>query len=276
MKSQSPTADEFAEHYGVTLSEAREYLAKMADFDLEEQGYLAEIFAGVKGAAVELGAGQGEFTAELLERYIKPGQKLYAVERLETAAAKLREAIADPRLEVLNSDSTTLPLPDGAAGLVVSRAALHDFVSTDGEVAAALGDCIRVLAPGGIFLVYDKVTDGFGQVERESAEGRMERINVQLAALEGKKCWGLHQAADYVSLLEKMRLEVIEYRMLGRPDMPGYVGHISRNLEQARPRYVARWGEGVNEILDSFAREIEGIPNRALPLAMVWGRKYAT
>jgi SAM-dependent methyltransferase len=273
MKSEAPTAGEFAEHYGVSLTEASDYLAKVADFDKEEQDCLSEIFAVAEGPVIELGAGQGEFTAELLERYIKPGQKLYAVERLETAAAKLREAIADPRLEVLNSDSTSLPLPDGTAGLVVSRAALHDFVSDDGDAVKALRGCVRALAPGGTFLVYDKVTDGFGKVERESAEGRMERINVQLASLEGKRCWGLHGMTDYVSLLTELGLRGIQHKMLARPDMPGYVGHIRRNLEQARPRYIARWGDGVNEILDSFAREIEGIPNRALPLAMVWGRK---
>ncbi len=109
------------------------------------------------------------------------------MERLEAAAKNLAASIADPRLEVLNSDSASLPLPDGSVGLVVSRAALHDFVSDDGDVTKALRDCVRVLAPGSVFLIYDKVADGFGEVERESAEGRMEKINVELAALEGRR-----------------------------------------------------------------------------------------
>jgi len=174
---------------------------------------------------------------------------------------------------VLVSDSRRVPLPDGAAALVISRVALHDFVSDDGDIAAALRDCVRVLMPGGVFLVYDKVTDGFADVERESAEGRMERINVQLAALEGKRCWGLHRLRHYHELLLRLGLDGIRHEVLPRPDRPGYVADLKRRLDQARPGYVKSWGEGVHAVLDSFLAEVDGLPNRALPLAMVWGRK---
>lgn len=271
--SETPTPEQFAEQYGVPIAAAREYLAKTATLDGDERRCLAEIFGPLTGPVVELGAGMGEFTEELLERYLKPGQKLHALERLETVAQKLREKISDARLEVLVSDSRRVPLPDGTAALVISRVALHDFVSDDGDIAAALADCVRVLAPGGTFLVYDKIADGFGAVERESAEGRMERINVQLAALEGKHCWGLHRTADYAGLLERLGLRDVAQRLLPRPDMPGYIPNIRKNLEQARPSYVKRWGDGVHAVLDSFLAEVDGIPNRALPLAMVWGTK---
>jgi SAM-dependent methyltransferase len=273
VRSEKPEAEEFAEQYGVPVEAARDYLARMAALDGDEQRFLAEIIGSQVGPVVELGAGAGEFTGELLARYLKPGQRLYALERLETIAQKLRETIRDDRLEVLVSDSRRVPLPDGAAALVISRVALHDFVSDDGDIAAALADCVRVLAPGGTFLVYDKIADGFGAVERESAEGRMERINVQLAALEGKRCWGLHRTADYVGLLERLGLRDVRQRLLPRPDRPGYVADLKRRLDQARPGYAKRWGDGVHAVLDSFLAEADGIPNRALPLAMVWGTK---
>jgi hypothetical protein len=140
-------------------------------------------------------------------------------------------------------------------------------------VAGALRDCARVLAPGGLFLVYDKIIDGFSIVEQESAEGRMERINVELAGLEGKQCWGLHRLADYIALLGQLGMRDIEQKILKLPDMPGYVAHMRAAVEKARPGYLKRWGDGVNPILDRLSRDWETTPNRALPLAIIWGRK---
>lgn len=273
MKSETPKPEEFAEHYGVPVDAARQYLEQIEALDKLEQQCLLGIFALVDGPVVELGAGSGEFTQELLERYVKPGGKLYAVERLDTAAQKLGEKISDVRLEVLNSDSTNIPLPDSSVSLVISRVALHDFVSDDGDIASALRDSVRILQTDGLFLVYDKVTDGFTDVEKESAEGRMERMNVELAALEGKQCWGLHALKDYTALLQMLGLRYIKHHVLNRPDMPGYIAHLHTGNEQARPSYIKRWGNGVNAVLDSLYADLEHTPNKALPLAIVWGRK---
>lgn len=273
MKNESPTAEEFAEHYGIPLPEARDYLAGLDDYNREEEHLLGEAFGPVTRQVVELGAGQGEFTKELLEKYLKPGQRLYAVERLDTAAAKLRESIADERLEVVNSDSSRLPLPDGTAGLVVSRAALHDFVSEDGDVARALADCVRVLAPGGVFLVYDKVTDGFGEVEKDSADGRMERMNVELATLEGKRCWGLHRSADYRILLGQLGMEDMSLSVLRTPDFPAYVRMMLSGIEGRKEAYVRRWGPGAADVVEATVRDMAALPPRALPMVIAWGRK---
>jgi SAM-dependent methyltransferase len=263
---------EFAEQAGISEAAARKYFEDSEVVENKQEQILKPLFDALELPAVELGAGMGEFTEELLQKYIKPQGKLYAVERLETAAAKLKERIKDPRLEVLQSDSTSLPLPDGSAGLVVSRMALHDFVSGDGDVAKALSDCIRVLAPGGLFLVFDKIIDGFDRPEQQSAEGRMERMNVQLAELEGKKCWGLHRMADYVQLLGTLGLRDIQARPFAVPDIPGYVTMMLKTLEDRRPVYRKRWGEGVDSILDSLKKDFGKTPPRALPHALVWGR----
>jgi SAM-dependent methyltransferase len=265
--------EHLAKEHGLEAEAARTYLFALEEYNREEERILGGIFARAEGPVVELGAGAGEFTRELLDKYLKPGQKLVAVERLDAAADNLRKSIQDPRLEVVNSDSTFLPLPDGTAGLVVSRAALHDFVSDDGDVARALEDCVRVLAPDGIFLVYDKVTDGFGEVEKESAEGRMERMNVELAALEGKKCWGLHRSVDYRLLLESLGLRTAGLEVLEKPDFPAYVAMMSKTLEERRESYVKRWGREANKILDGMIQEFRSLPPRALPMLMIWACK---
>lgn len=140
-------------------------------------------------------------------------------------------------------------------------------------VAQALADSLRVLAPGGGYLIYDKVRDGFDQVERESAEGRIERLNIDLAALEGRVCWGLHCLKDYVRLMEELGLSDIRTELLEMPDQPGYVRYITDRLEQRRPSYLKRWGSRVEELLDQLFSDLKSTPARALPMAMAWGRK---
>jgi len=264
---------EFAKEAGISEEESRQYFLKEEALELQEQKALKPLFDKLVLPAVELGAGMGDFTGELLQKYIKLAGKLYAVERLDTTASKLKERIKDIRLEVLQSDSTSLPLPDGSAGLVVSRMALHDFVSQDGDVAKALRDCIRVLAPGGVFVVYDKIRDGFDDVETRSAEGRMERMNVQLAVLEGKVCWGLHRLEDYINLLGKLGLNDIRSSGLDVPDTPGYVSIMSRTLEERRPVYIKRWGLEAGKLIDSVLEDFANIPPKALPRVIVWGIK---
>jgi len=263
----------WAEASGISVELAKEYLKKLEPLDKTEDDILREVFSGVAGPVLELSAGRGEFTRQLLEKHIQPEGKLYTTERLPEVAEKLTAGIKDKRLEVLVSDSSTLPLPDGSAGLVISRAALHDFVSDDGDVVKALKDCVRVLVPGGTFVIYDKIKDGYKDVETESAEGRMERMNVELAALEGKVCWGLHYLKDYVRLMEEMGFKDIQTTILEMPDQPGYIKYMTGNMNQRRPAYVKRWGEKVNAILDSLAADFQKTPPRALSMAFIWGRK---
>ncbi len=263
----------WASQAGVPPAEALNYLQRLEAVEKQEEVILDEIFSGLNGPVLELSAGRGEFTRQLLKKYLRSDGKLYTTERLPEVAEKLAGEINDPRLEVLVGDSSSLPLSDGSVGLVVSRAALHDFVSDDGDVARALRDCVRVLRPGGTFAVYDKIRDGFREVEAESAEGRMEQLNIELAALEGKVCWGLHYLGDYVRLMEELGLSDIRTELLEMPDRPGYVKHMSDSLEERRPAYVRRWGPKVNDLLDGLYADFQRTPSRALPLAFIWGRK---
>ncbi len=264
---------QWAEASGISLEQAKEYLKKLEPLDQKEDNILREVFSEATGPVLELSAGRGEFTRQLLEKYIHPDGKLYTTERLSEVAEKLIKEIPDKRLEVLVSDSSTLPLPDGSAGLVISRAALHDFVSDDGDVVKALKDCFRVLAPGGTFVIYDKIKDGYKSVETESAEGRMERMNVELAALEGKLCWGLHFLKDYIRLMEEMGFADIKTSILVMPDQPGYVKYMTGNLHERRTAYVKRWGEKVNAILDGLVADFQKVPPKALSMAFIWGKK---
>ncbi len=263
----------WAEKAEVSIEESRAYFEKLKGAEEEEEDLLRKIFSRVELPVLELGAGKGEFTREILDKYAGPETKVYAVERLKPVADQLSKNIDDPRLEVFASDSTNLPLDDDSVGLVITRVALHDYVSEEGDVTDALKDSIRVLAPGGMFLVYDKITDGYEDCEKETAEGRMECINKEIAAIEGKKCWGLHPSEDYVNLFEELGLKNVDWRIFETPAAPGYATAIQKLLEEVRPIYVERWGKKMNRLVDELLEDVKSMPPGNLNMMLIWGEK---
>jgi SAM-dependent methyltransferase len=89
---------------------------------------------------VDLGCGEGR-----LGRLLNPaGHRLIGVDSSPTLAALARESGGYER--VLEADAGAIPLDDRAADLVVAFMSLHDM----DDPAAAIGECARVLEPGGL------------------------------------------------------------------------------------------------------------------------------
>ena len=87
---------------------------------------------------VDLAAGTGKLTRELIERF----HRVIAIEPLVEMRARL--ARTTPRAEALEGTAEHLPLPDASANAVLVAQAFHWF---DGR--RALGEIARVLRPGG-------------------------------------------------------------------------------------------------------------------------------
>jgi SAM-dependent methyltransferase len=97
------------------------------------------------GRMLEIGAGTGYFTLNLLRRGIvdrataidiSPGM----LEALQATAVRL-----DLAVETVPADAERLPFEDGSFDLVIGHAVLHHIP----DLRAALGECMRVLGPGG-------------------------------------------------------------------------------------------------------------------------------
>jgi SAM-dependent methyltransferase len=58
------------------------------------------------------------------------------------------------RVELVTADMRAIPLPDASVDVVVSSLAIHNIRSAD-ERGKALGEIVRVLRPGGRFVVVD-------------------------------------------------------------------------------------------------------------------------
>ncbi|WP_440958878.1 ArsR/SmtB family transcription factor [Oceanicaulis sp. LC35] len=118
--------------------------------------------AAVEAAMVELADGRrfhqhvdvGTGTGRVLELFIDQADEGMGVdlsrEMLHVARAKLTEAGLSSRF-VRQADASALPLDAGAADLVTLHQVLHYLP----DPQAALSECARVLAPGGLLLVVD-------------------------------------------------------------------------------------------------------------------------
>jgi SAM-dependent methyltransferase len=99
---------------------------------------VAELRMGPGSVVVDLGAGTGKLTRQL----VATGARVIAVEPVEAMRATLAGAV--PGVEILGGAAEAVPLRDGVVDVVVAAQAFHWFRAVD-----ALAEIRRVLRPGG-------------------------------------------------------------------------------------------------------------------------------
>ena len=132
--------------------------------------------------ALDLGSGTGFPLLELAER-LGPAARVVGVDPWRAAHARAdakRRAWPVPQAHLVRADGARLPFPAGAFELVVSNLGVNNFADPE----AALAECRRVLAPGGVlalatnlqahflelYAVFDRVLEERGDVD---ARGRL-------------------------------------------------------------------------------------------------------
>ncbi len=101
---------------------------------------------------VDYGAGTGIYTIAVAEAV--PGGHVIAVEALARLAGMLRAKLTPElaeRLEVVETDANSVPAPDTVADRVVMVDVLHHLY----DQPEALAEVMRLLRPGGLFVVVD-------------------------------------------------------------------------------------------------------------------------
>jgi ubiquinone/menaquinone biosynthesis C-methylase UbiE len=107
---------------------------------------------------VDYGAGTGVYTIGIAEAV--PRGRVVAVEALPRLAGMLREKLTPElaeRVEIAETDENLVPLADGSADRVAMVDVLHHLYDQPG----ALDEVVRLLRPGGLFVVLD-----WGDAER--------------------------------------------------------------------------------------------------------------
>jgi ubiquinone/menaquinone biosynthesis C-methylase UbiE len=104
----------------------------------------------VAGEGLEIGAGSGAMTAQLLAAF--PGLQMTATDYDPAMVAAARTTLAGfaGRASTGRADAAALPFPDGSFDLVLSAAMLHHVPAWK-----ALAEAVRVLRPGGLLIGYD-------------------------------------------------------------------------------------------------------------------------
>lgn len=102
------------------------------------------------GPALEIGPGPGITTDYLLARL----NSLTVLEHDPVLAKKLRERFHNMKVEVIEGDATAMPFQTGAFQTVFCFTMLH-HVSSEFLQDRVIGEALRVLAPGGIFVGTD-------------------------------------------------------------------------------------------------------------------------
>ena len=101
---------------------------------------------------VDYGAGTGTYTVAVAEAV--PHGRVIAVEALPQLAEMLRDKITPElaeRLEIVETDANVVPAADAVADRVLMVDVLHHLYDEPG----ALTEVVRLLRPGGLFVVVD-------------------------------------------------------------------------------------------------------------------------
>lgn len=152
-----------------------------------------------RGDVVEPGCGTGRNTVWLAERARSVVALDFSPGMLERARARLAGPIADGRVRLAGHDiRAPLPLADAAADLVVIALVLEHVT----DVTAVLGECARVLRPGGhVFLCelhpYRQWAGGQAQFT-DATTGRRTRVPAQQ-----------HTVAEFVNAGAAAGLELV-------------------------------------------------------------------
>lgn len=119
---------------------------------LPQAGVLSLLRLSGNETVVDYGAGTGVYTLAVAE--VVPAGRVIAVEALPSLADKLRAKITpelEARMQLVETDTNTVPAPDGVADRVLLVDSLHHLA----DQPEALAEIARLLRPDGLLVVVD-------------------------------------------------------------------------------------------------------------------------
>ena len=117
-------------------------------FDVEEEfDYLRTRTSPVDGPVLDIGAGSGTWTQEIVAHF--GVERVICLDNLAPMLAALRERL--PETPAVVKDASKLPFGDGTLGAVISWNGPQAYIDVAPQVLAEIGRCLK---PGGTFTTY--------------------------------------------------------------------------------------------------------------------------
>lgn len=135
--------DNYRDEAGLAVRQGL-YAYKTPDYDLP--GVVISRLAGQPKRVLDVGCGNGRYTTRLREAF--PGAEVIGVD----LAPGILESVPEPTVA---ADVADLPFEDGSADVVLAMHMLYHVP----DIAAALDELQRVLAPGGVLFVSTIASD---------------------------------------------------------------------------------------------------------------------
>ena len=153
-----------------------------------------------EGLALDVGTRFGEFAVRIAAAM--PGDsRVIAIDNSEKVCEQAREKCQDPRVDFVCMDGAVLDYPDGHFSLVAISNTLHHIENYE----AVLVEMLRVLAPGGLFVVNEMYSDVESPAQKvHVAQHTFEAKLDMLTGTYQRETW---KKAELLEILEKLPLE---------------------------------------------------------------------
>lgn len=124
--------------------------------------HLKEYLPGLKpGMALDVGTRYGEFAFTLAEA-MPAGSRVIGLDCDAKTVEEAREKNAGKGVEFMVGEGAHMDFPDGSFELVAISNTLHHIEDYD----AVLDEMLRILRPGGVFLVNEMFSDGQNEAQQ--------------------------------------------------------------------------------------------------------------
>jgi len=150
--------------------EDRNKLFQEAGFDrVEAADFVVDSAGPLEGPALDVGTGKGTLARAIALRGIEVVSVDIDEDEQELARLLALEAGVAEKIRFIHCDASSIPFPGGYFGCVAMMDALHHLEHPE----RILREMVRVLRPGGVFIIADFNEDGFDLVARvHGTEGR--------------------------------------------------------------------------------------------------------
>jgi SAM-dependent methyltransferase len=191
---------------------------------------VSDLFAALDGGRVlDVGTGRGQFVESLIEE-LRSYTEIIGLDRSDEAATAFGSAHgANPKVRFVQADAHAMPFEADSFGTVAIVGSLHHMAAPMG----VLTEMLRVLEPGGAFIVGEQIRDRLTQAEQTHRlfhEWSEEILGVAFR--------GTYRRAEIIELVEGLGVD-------------GVQAFIERDgSDPMEAKKVARWDRLIAEFVE--------------------------